>query len=69
MEFIEGTNIMDWCKVLENANGIVTVDTCILYIMTMLGIDHYDMYYCYLRPGWSKEQYTDITPFDWKYLN
>lgn len=69
MEFIDGTNIMDWCKVLERANGIVTVDTCILYIMTMLKITHYDMYYCYLRPGWTKEQYNEITPFAWKYLN
>jgi len=50
MEFIEGTNIMDWIKVIENSKGIVTVDTCIQYIMEKLDID-YDFYYCYPRDG------------------
>jgi len=50
MDFIEGTNILDWVKVLEKASGIVTVDTCIQYIMDILTLD-YDFYHCYLRDG------------------
>jgi len=68
MPFIEGTNIMDWCKVLENAKGIVTVDTCILYIMTKLKVK-YEYYYLFCRPGWSYKNYIDITPFKWDVLN
>ena len=50
MIFIEGTNIMDWIKVIENANGIITVDTCIQYIMEKLDLN-YNLFYCYTRTG------------------
>lgn len=50
MVFIDGTNIMDWIKVIENASGIVTVDTCIQYIMEKLELN-YDFYHCYPRDG------------------
>ena len=72
MVFIDGTNIMDWIKVIENANGIVTVDTCIQYIMEKLELN-YDFYHCYPRDG-GHGQHTNIIknlftiPWDYKKL-
>jgi len=71
MVFIEGTNIMDWIKVIENASGIITVDTCIQYIMEKLDIK-YELFYCYIRNGKSnhlnviKNLFTN--PWDYKLL-
>jgi hypothetical protein len=50
MNFIENTTIMDWILVLEKAGGIVTVDTCIQYILEKLDIN-YNFFYCYTRDG------------------
>lgn len=33
LKYIDGINVFDWCKVLENATNIFSVDTSILYIM------------------------------------
>jgi hypothetical protein len=53
MDFIEGTTILDWLFVLEKASGIVTVDTCVQYLLEKLNTK-YDFYYCFTRDG-SKE--------------
>ena len=50
MDFIEGTTIMDWLLVMEKASGIVTVDTCIQYLLEKLN-HNYEFYYCYTRDG------------------
>lgn len=50
MDFIENTTIMDWLLVMEKASGIVTVDTCVQYLLEKLNIN-YQFYYCYTRDG------------------
>lgn len=50
MDFIEGTTILDWLLVLEKASGIVTVDTCIQYLLEKLNTK-YNFYYCFTRDG------------------
>jgi len=68
MPYIDGTTIMDWIKVIEKARGIVTVDTCIQYIMEILDID-YKFYYCYSRTGESSflKNIKDIFTIPWNY--
>ena len=44
----------DWCKVIENASSIVTIDTSIQYIIENLKNKKASDYICYLRSG----QYT-----------
>ena len=73
MEFIEGTNLMDWCKALENASGIITVDTSIQYIMEKLELN-YDFFDCYPRDGGKGNHLNNIIkifniPWEYKILN
>jgi hypothetical protein len=73
MEFIEGTNLMDWCKTLENASGIITVDTSIQYIMEKLELN-YDFFDCYPRDGGKGNHLNNIIkifniPWEYKILN
>jgi hypothetical protein len=73
MEFIEGTNLMDWCKTLENASGIITVDTSIQYIMEKLELN-YDFFDCYPRDGGKGNHLNNIIkifniPWEYKVLN
>jgi hypothetical protein len=50
MEYIKGYNVLDWAKVIEKASGIITVDTCIQYMIDKLNMKS-EFYYCYLRNG------------------
>jgi hypothetical protein len=73
MEFIEGTNLMDWCKALENASGIITVDTSIQYILEKLELN-YDFFDCYPRDGGKGSHLNNIInifniPWEYKVLN
>lgn len=38
VSYIEGYTVFDWCKVLENASGIYTVDTSFLFIIEKLNL-------------------------------
>ncbi len=51
MGYIEGYTVFDWYKVIENASGIVTIDTCIQYMMETMSNLKAQFYYCYLRNG------------------
>lgn len=60
----------DWCKVIENASSIVTIDTSIQYIIEVLSDKKATDYICYLRGG--RDTYNNIhflfkTP--WNYIN
>ena len=50
MDYIDGYNVFDWAKVIEKASGIVTIDTCIQYMIEKLDMQS-EFYYCYLRNG------------------
>lgn len=39
MDYIDGINLFDWCKVIENANVIHTVDTSINYLIDKLKVN------------------------------
>jgi hypothetical protein len=49
MEFIEGTHIFDWLKILENAQEIHTVETSFVYLLEKLDINNVSVYSRY--PG------------------
>ena len=38
LELIDGYNVFDWCKVIEEATEIHMVDTCFIYIMEHLNL-------------------------------
>ena len=71
MDFIEGTTIMDWLLVMEKASGIVTVDTCVQYLLEKLNIN-YSFYYCFTRDGSrnhiSKFGLDKIFTIKWNYI-
>lgn len=39
LDYIDGINLFDWCKVIENAKEIHTVDTSINYIIDKLSLN------------------------------
>lgn len=51
MGYIEGYTVFDWYKVIEKASGIVTIDTCIQYMIETMSSLKAQFYYCYLRNG------------------
>jgi len=67
LEMIESFTIFDWIKVIENANRISIIDTCLNYIIEKIEIKTNDLT-CYCRFG----QYTfnQISPLfkkNWQY--
>ena len=50
MSYIDNFNVLDWAKVIEKASGIITIDTCIQYMIDKLNMKS-EFYYCYLRNG------------------
>jgi hypothetical protein len=71
MDFIENTTILDWLLVMERASGIITVDTCIQYLLEKLNTN-YDFYYCFTRDG-SKDHIqkfglNKIFTIQWNYI-
>lgn len=69
MSYIEGYTIFDWCKVIENANGISTIDTSIQYIIEKLNTKA-KFYHCYLRKGnYTYFQIKDLFTTPWVFLN
>jgi hypothetical protein len=69
MNYIEGFNIFDWAKVIEKARGIVTVDTCIQYMIENLNCQS-EFYFCYPRNGSNTlNQIKDLYNTPWTYLD
>ena len=67
LKIIENFTIFDWVKVIENANKISIIDTCLNYIIEKIQLKTNDLT-CYCRLG----QYTfnQISPLfkkNWKY--
>jgi len=57
MQFLDNYNVFDWCKVIEKANKIVTVDTCIMYIIDIIETKS-KLNYC--KPRYSKNTVNEI---------
>jgi hypothetical protein len=69
MDYIEGFNVLDWALVLEKASGIVTIDTCIQYMIENLNCEA-EFYYCYLRNGINTYyQIKDLFNTPWTFLD
>ena len=67
MKLIDGYTVFDWCKVLENATYIVTVDTCTMYIMELLNMKA-DKLCCFPRWGnYTITQIHDLFKNYWRY--
>lgn len=67
MKMHDNSHIFDWCKVLENASSIVSVDTSINYIIAKLAIKATDLQ---LYSRFTPANYTDIKGIfktKWKY--
>ena len=58
MQFIKGYSIFDWCKVLENATGIYSMDTCINFFIEKLNLKTKIIEITSRRPGdWTEIDY------------
>jgi hypothetical protein len=69
MNYIEGYSVLDWAKVLENASGIVTIDTCIQYMIDKLNTKA-EFYYCYLRNNYGTyHQIKNLFTTPWIFLD
>lgn len=69
MDYIEGYTVLDWYKVIENSSLIVTVDTCIQYMMEKMTKLKAKYYFCYVRYGIDTyNQIKDIFSIPWTYL-
>jgi len=69
MEYIDGYNVLDWAKIIEKAKGIITIDTCIMYMIDKLNCNS-EYFYCYARHGISTyEELKDIFSTTWMWLD
>jgi len=69
MNYIDGYNVLDWSKVIEKASGIITIDTCILYMIDKLNCQA-EYFYCYTRNGVSTyNEVKDIFQTQWTWLD
>lgn len=69
MEYINGYNVLDWAKVIENAKGIITIDTCILFMIDKLPCKA-EYFYCYTRNGIETyKELKDIFKTSWTWLD
>ena len=68
MDYYSGFNIFDWCKVIENASEIHTVDTAIVCITEKLKVcDNINLY-----SRWDPPDFQHVKPMlyaRWKYNN
>lgn len=69
MEFISGTTLFDWIKILENAEEIHTVETSLYYILAKLGITKNVFIYSKF-PGMNDDfsYMRDSSPREWNYI-
>jgi hypothetical protein len=69
MDYIEGYTVFDWAKVIEKAKGIITIDTCILFMIDILKCDS-EYFYCYTRNGMDTyKELKDIFQTQWIWLD
>ena len=69
IQFLDSYNVLDWCKVLENASEIYMVDTVFNYILEKLNVQAttkhlYSRFtpsnFCHIKNLWS---------IDWEYMD
>ena len=66
MSYVEGYNLLDWCKVIENAKEIHTVETSLNYIIDKLNLDiPLNMYSKHTPPSYNQVQH--LFKSNWKY--
>ena len=65
VSFIDGFTLFDWCKVIERASNIFTVDTALLFLIEKLTLNSKELHM------WARfDDYTSITGLfnkDWIY--
>jgi hypothetical protein len=65
IRYIDGYTIFDWCKVIERASNIFTVDTALLFLIEKLTLNSKELHM------WARfDDYTSITGLfnkDWIY--
>jgi len=67
LEMIENFTIFDWIKVIENANRISIIDTCLNYIIEKIEIKTNDLT-CYCRLGeYTQNQIAPLFKKNWEY--
>lgn len=69
MDYIDGYSVFDWAKVIEKAKGIITIDTCILFMIDKLKCSS-EYFYCYTRNGTATyNELKDIFQTPWVWLD
>jgi len=64
MNIINGFNLFDWCKVIENASKIYAIDSAINYFIEVLDLAATDIEITTRRPGyWGQIDYIFNKPF------
>jgi len=67
LEMIENFTIFDWLKVIENANRISIIDTCLNYMIEKIQIKTNDLT-CYCRHGeYTYNQISHLFNKNWQY--
>jgi hypothetical protein len=66
MKYINGFNIFDWCKVIENAKEIHTVETSLNYIIDKINPKgKLEMYSKHTPPSYNQVQH--LFKSNWNY--
>lgn len=67
LKILSNFSVFDWCKVIENAKYIITVDTCIMYFMEFLQLKSIKNH-CFPRSGkHSLNEIYDLFNTPWTY--
>lgn len=68
MSILSGFSLFDWCKVFENMDSIVTVDTSIMYVFEKLNLKNKTNFLAICRHPSIPHQVGDLFSVPWRYI-
>lgn len=68
LSFIDGFTLFDWCKVIENAREIHTVDTSVIYVVEKLKTNS-ELFLYPRHPDHTEKCLSDILNKKWNFVN
>lgn len=69
MQIYDEFTLFDWCKVFENMNSIITVDTSLMYILEKLNLRNKTNFLCITRQPHTQNEIQELFQIPWRYTH
>jgi len=69
MSILSGFSLFDWCKVFENMESIVTVDTSIMYVFEKLNLKNKINFLSITRGPHTQNEIQKLFEIPWRYIH